>query len=174
MSMIFSIRRVSQQDLLKLQSSPDEIEDFLYPETEAVWDPQNPAVQANPDEIDLDKSWHAIHYLLTKSAWGGEPPGNLLLCGGKEIGDVDVGYGPARAVSPDEVKGFADFLAGTNTDDLKGRFEPSELSSAEVYPDIWEEEGSEAFEYIEHFFSVLRDFVAEAAQNGMGFVVWMS
>src|SRR5512147_1898048 len=27
---------------------------------------------------DIDKAWHGIHYLLTKTAWGGDPPLNFL------------------------------------------------------------------------------------------------
>ena len=53
---------------------------------------------------DLDKAWHGIHYLLTKSAWDGEPPLNFLLLGGKEVPGVIVGNNPARFFSAVEVK----------------------------------------------------------------------
>lgn len=47
--------------------------------------------------VDLDKAWHAIHYLLTGEA--DEVPGPLgfLVSGGAPVGAIEVGYGPARA-----------------------------------------------------------------------------
>jgi hypothetical protein len=58
------------------------------------------------DEVihtDLDKAWHGLHYMLTKSAWEGEEPLNFLLKGGVEVGDIEVGYGPARVFTSEEV-----------------------------------------------------------------------
>ena len=37
-------------------------------------------------EIDVDKSWHGMHYLLTRSAEGGTPPLDFLLEGGDRWG----------------------------------------------------------------------------------------
>lgn len=36
--------------------------------------------------VDLDKAWHGLHYLLTGTAWEGEPPLNVLAAGGREVG----------------------------------------------------------------------------------------
>ncbi len=38
-----------------------------------------------PEEIEIDKSWHVIHYLLCGSVWEGDQPGSYLLTG-KKIG----------------------------------------------------------------------------------------
>ena len=35
--------------------------------------------------VDLDKAWHCLHYLLTGSAVGGEPPLDFLLQGGTAV-----------------------------------------------------------------------------------------
>src|SRR5687767_14577361 len=45
---------------------------------------------------DLDKAWHGIHYLLTGTAAEGGKPLDFLVSGGREVGNVDIGYGPAR------------------------------------------------------------------------------
>src|SRR5919108_645463 len=42
-------------------------------------------------DVDLDKAWHAIHYMLTQSAWDGNEPLNFLVGGGAPVGDIDVG-----------------------------------------------------------------------------------
>src|SRR5688500_4635495 len=48
-----------------------------------------------PGEVrdgDADKAWHGLHYLLTKTAWGGEPPLDFIALGGTPVGDEDLGY----------------------------------------------------------------------------------
>ena len=59
------------------------------------------------DLFALDKSWHGIHFLLTGSAEGVRPPVDFILMGGREIGDLDLGYGPARAFTSAETKQIA-------------------------------------------------------------------
>jgi len=65
----------------------------------AALPPQGPRdLSFAPDELqrlDLDKAWGGLHFLLTGTAWEGEPPHSFLL-DGDTVGDIDVGYGPAR------------------------------------------------------------------------------
>ena len=49
-------------------------------------------------EEDLDKSWHGIHYLMTGSVWGSDSPLDFLISGGTNVGDIDLGSGPARVM----------------------------------------------------------------------------
>jgi Domain of unknown function (DUF1877) len=53
-------------------------------------------------EADLDKAWHGIHYLLTGTAWEGEPPLDFLVRGGRTVGTIEVGYSPARVLTAEE------------------------------------------------------------------------
>ena len=66
--------------------------------------PDLPKTDGEGIETDLDKAWHGIHYLLTGTAWAGAEPLNFIVCGGTEVGDIDVGYGPARVFSSNDVK----------------------------------------------------------------------
>src|SRR5829696_7547426 len=56
-------------------------------------------LELGPGEGDLgplgnfEKSWHGLHFLLTGTAWEGEPPLNFLLAGGREI-DIGLGLSP--------------------------------------------------------------------------------
>ena len=77
-------------------------------------------------QVDLDKSWHGLHFLLTGSAWDGAPPLNFLVAGGTEVGDIDVGYGPARAFRAAEVAQIDQALGVLSADELKRRFNPAE------------------------------------------------
>src|SRR5687767_12235877 len=80
--------------------------------------------QGEGERTDLDKAWHGLHYLLTRTAWEGDAPLNFLVAGGREVGDIDVGYGPARVLSAAEVRAAADALARLTDEELRSRFNP--------------------------------------------------
>jgi hypothetical protein len=70
-------------------------------------------------EIDLDKAWHGIHFLLTGSAWEGDEPLGYLIAAGQPVGDEDVGYGPARVLRPKEVAQLDAALAAISLDNFR-------------------------------------------------------
>jgi hypothetical protein len=121
-------------------------------------------------EVDLDKAWHGIHYLLTGSA---EPNGTLaskVIMGGQNIGP-DQGYGPAQLLKPDEVKAIAQLLSQTTPDMLRRRFKPKEMTRAGVYPDIiWERDGEEALRFLLNYYGELVAFYTRAAQRGQAVI----
>lgn len=123
--------------------------------------------------IDLDKSWHAIHFLLSGEAWEREEPACYLVAGGEQIGDEDVGYGPARLLRPYDVKRLDAFLEEIDSAELRRRYNPAAMVAAEIYPDIWDraEEYEENFQYVIEYYGILRQFVAAAAREGAGVVV---
>ena len=138
---------------------------------------QQPEEIAPPEsETDLDKAWHGIHYLLTKSAWEGEPPLNFLVLGGSPIGDIDVGYGPARAITSAGVQEIHAALSMISEDDLRSRFDPAEMTRLDVYPDIWDRDTAEddTFGYCAEYFGTLKDFVASAADRNLGLLIYLS
>ena len=49
-------------------------------------------------EVDLDKAWHGIHYLLTGSVESNKTLASKVIMGGEDIGP-DRGYGPARCLA---------------------------------------------------------------------------
>jgi hypothetical protein len=116
--------------------------------------------------VDIDKSWAAIHFMLTGSPWEGSEPERLPILGGTEIG-ADIGYGPARYLTPEQVLAAHGVLDSIPTIELKKRFMPAKLEAADVYPSgIWLDEGMDGFEYIEHWYEQLRLFYAAAAKRG--------
>ncbi|WP_455203830.1 YfbM family protein [Kaarinaea lacus] len=125
-------------------------------------------------DADLDKSWHGIHYLLTKSAWSGDWPLNFLLCEGKEVGDIDTGYGPARTFKSSEVKEIASALAVIDHDTLKENFDPGDMAHQDIYPDIWLNELDQALDYCLKYFDRLKQHVSNAAQSDMGLLAHLS
>jgi hypothetical protein len=124
-------------------------------------------------ECDLDKSWHGLHYLLTGSAAGGDPPLDFLMEGGRAVGDVDVGYGPARAFTSAELGAIQAALAQCSDTELHARFDPARMTNLEIQPDIWQRrpEDEDAWEYLEENLAALREFLGAAAARRRGMLV---
>ena len=122
---------------------------------------------------DLDKTWHGIHYLLSGSAYEGVEPLNFLMIGGRYVGDLDVGYGPARVFGAAEVSGIAEALNKVGEEDLRRRFDPPDMSRNDVYPAIWEDDPDldEALEAILEHFRVLKSFLNETEAKELGLVI---
>jgi hypothetical protein len=134
----------------------------------------NTAPAADPERVlDLHKSWHVLHYLFTGEAEGGIPPADAIL-GGRELGD-DMGYGPPRLQEPAATAAFARFLAPLTVEELQRRIDLPRMSELEIYC-CGDDDGSadEIREDVAHFFPQLQRFVAAAANNGNGLLMWLS
>ena len=124
---------------------------------------------------DLDKAWHGLHYLLTKSEDEGDPPLNFLVAGGTLVGEIDVGYGPARVLTSSEVAELNAALNLTTREYLASRFDPEDMMERDIYPSIWDSDTAEddALEYCLENFDGLKKFVADAAAHRLGLVIWI-
>lgn len=139
-------------------------------------DKNDPDLVLTDDEVgdtDLDKAWHGIHFMLTQTAWEGEAPLNFLLHGGTEIGEIDVGYGPARGLTSAEVRTVAEALRNIDESFMRARFDPALMMELEIYPTIWDRDPDEddAFGYCMEYFIVLKDFVISASERGTGLII---
>ncbi len=126
-------------------------------------------------DSDVDKAWHGIHYLLTGTAWEGEAPLNFLISGGEEIGSVDVGYGPARAIRRGDLSELVTALDAISTDELRGRFNPEEMMNLEIYPDIWdrEPEDDDVLGYCIEHYELMKTFFRKARDNELGILLYI-
>jgi hypothetical protein len=61
MSMICVLQQTDESEIKRFLTNPDGIADFLYDDKD-----EETEVVSRP-EIDLDKAWHGIHFLLTRS-----------------------------------------------------------------------------------------------------------
>jgi hypothetical protein len=125
---------------------------------------------------DLDKSWQGIHYLLTGTAWEGDKPLNFLMAGGRPVGVIDVGYGPARVLSSAETRAAHEALAQLTDDDLRARFNPADMMKKEIYPEIWDRapEEDDTLGYLLEYTRTLRGFLAQAVERNQGLVVYLN
>jgi hypothetical protein len=162
-SMIGNLVAVSPAQLESFVSDPSRVAAFLYPEDGS----------SKPDNyLDIDKTWHAIHFTLNGDAWGGEGPLAMTLLGGQEIGE-DVGYGPAQFLHPWQVKEVAIALAGVDSAEFRERFNPAAMDAAEIYPQMWERDGEKGLEYVLDYYSQLVSFYREAADRGDAVLVYL-
>jgi hypothetical protein len=155
---------VSADEFARLLHDPDSVADFLYPDD---------GESEPPNSIDIDKAWHGIHYLLTGEAEGGAEPGSLAVLGGEEFGE-DVGYGPARFLTPSQVAAVSQELAKHSTEELTQRYRPQDMDAKQIYPDIWVRDGDEGLEYLLEYYRVLADFYRDAASRGDAVIQWLS
>jgi len=115
-----------------------------------------------PNELDIGKAWHAIHFLLTGDLWDTSLPGGRAVLGGTEIGE-DGGYGPKRFLLPEEVSAVDAELADVSREDLTKRFD--QIPGADIYPHGWDG-NSEELEWVLREFDSLRRYYANAKARG--------
>jgi hypothetical protein len=165
MGMTATFRRLPDEDLSRLLDEPDLVTEYLAEE---------PALEGFSPfiDLDIDKAWHAIHFLLTGSAWEGKPPLNFVATGGTELGE-DNGYGPSRSLTAAQVRKLAVALEKYPTDALLKRFDPKALTAADVYPGIWHlpPEQDDTRGYVAEHYERLRRFVMEAAAAGHALII---
>lgn len=165
MGMVACFASLSPKALAELQEEPDRIEEYLYPDD---------GESEPPNFVDLDKAWHGIHYLLTGLAEGGPEPQSLAVFGGEEFGP-EVGYGPARFLSADQVRRVAESLSGLTREALALRFNAKDMEAKPIYPDvIWVRDGQEALDYVLDNYQQLQVFYRDAAARGDAVIQWLS
>lgn len=125
-------------------------------------------------KLSIDKTWDGIYFLLTeKSTSDGvdksDPKGWIIL-GHDELGP-DMGYGPARLVTPEEVSQIVQLLDSLKNKDVEKNYDSTMMNESEIYPEgIWEEEGLK--EWLMENYEHIKDFYKEAAKAGEAILIW--
>ena len=168
MSMIFNLIPAPVEELQALLDSPDGVMDYIYGEEELGGGALDRA-------IDLDKAWHGVHFLLAGEVWGGTLPAATLMAGGRSVGEVDVGYGPARVLTPAEVAAFSAHIGAISDQAFEALYDADALTENQIYPDIWardwDDEENVAVSYLVENFRALKVFFAEAEAAGQGVLI---
>lgn len=174
MSMILALTTVEDSTIRRLLEDPEQVWRVLAPDDSDMHPPRPmDLVEGEGHSTDLDKAWHGIHYLLTGTEWEGTGPAAFLLAGGREVGDVDVGYGPARALSASEVRAAQEHLAGIADAELRSRFDPADMLEKDIYPTIWDRapEDDDTLGYLIEYVGILRAFLAETVAQKRGLLI---
>lgn len=164
MSMIGRYKRISTQELDALLAQPDRLLGLLYPEAESEY---------GEGHLDIDKSWHAIHFLLNDDPWQGSAPLHNAILGGAIVSDEDMGYGPARYLTAAEVEEVAEALQHISEERLWMKFDPEQLQAARIYPHDWQS-SLEELEYLTENYRRLKQFFRDTAEKNGCLLLWLA
>ncbi|NDW09575.1 DUF1877 family protein [Dysgonomonas sp. 520] len=160
--MIANFLRVSQEELDSYLKDSSLLEDRIYDDEREDEDPYL---------LDIDKAWDGILYLLTGKGveeidFSNSAGLHCAIFSGQMIDpEQDLGYGPAHYLTPNQVKSISNALLKKDKDDLYKVFNPEDMTDKEIYPEIWEDEGDEAFDYLYTYFQQLQQFYDQAASE---------
>ena len=126
-----------------------------------------PGENPGKEGLSLEKSWHSLHYLLTGKAEEAPPPlGNAIL-GGMPIGD-QMGYGPARFLTPEQVREVSLALNAVTMNDLFARFDIELMAASNIYACEGEE-----IEQMQYYFANLTRYYNDAATKGNAILLYL-
>ena len=163
MGMVGCFAAVDAETLRRLRNDPALIDEYLHPDD---------GESEPPHYVDVDKAWHGIHYLLANRADAGAEPLSWAVLGGEEFGE-EIGYGPARFLTPEQVRSVAAWLPEDAV--FKSRFDPRAMEKAQIYPEaIWVRDGDDALDYLVENYRELVAFYKSAAGRGDGAILWLS
>jgi len=162
MAMIANLRPATDRDIDRLLTNPSEITRFLYG-----------SGADGCERVELHKAWHAIHFVLNGSRLGGDAPLNFLVAEGTPVGEVDVGYGPARVFSSEEVRHLASALILIAPDEVARRVDLQRFDAEDIYPGNWQANGYDA-DYVVDNYRSMRDLVARTAADGLGLILYIN
>ena len=163
--MIGNFRALTDLELQALFANPARVEQLLY---ESLL-----GGGANGNQLDVDKAWHGLHFLLTGSAWEGSFPLNFVVAGGREVGG-DLGYGPARGLTSADVLKIDEALEPLTRAELTGRFDAQRMTELQIYPDGWSDDPNGELDYLLEYYADLREFVRRTAERRHALLVYLS
>jgi hypothetical protein len=128
MGMVQSFYRATDAQISELLTAPDKA--YLFDQL---------VVRDNAEGVYIDKTWHALHFLLTGKSYGGEPPLDFINYGAVNGRTIEgTGHDLVHAFFSDEVKNIAAALRDVTPKEFRRRFVPSrmaEMAMAEIYPE---------------------------------------
>ena len=139
--------------------------------------PPRYALEPEPVQLreTLGEYWHGIHYLMCGQVWSGHFPDAFLIDGGSYVGDVDVGYGPARVFESCEVKHITQTVVNKTAAELVRNFDANQMLDEDIYPQIWDgNDGTLALDACLNRFKAMQHFMHHAAKNNLGLTLYLS
>lgn len=142
--------------------------------------------QGNPGEIifddaysenmiDVDKTWHAIHFILSGNAYESDDDNVLsqLVLGGPPINEEDLGYGPALLLDKNLVAQIAEALNAWDETLFQKKFNFKNMIANDIYPIIDGEDENDFYTYVWEYFQILKTFILKAAQKGQNVITFI-
>jgi hypothetical protein len=168
MSMIGIILRVANQQLNDFLNDSALLEEFSDSE----------GIEESGNQLDLDKSWDAINFLLTGHSLDtietAEPPLSQIIFSGQIIDeDQDMGYGPAQYLKPEQVREINTALSKVSILDFRQKYNAGKMNEKGVYPQAWQDDEDEK-DYLCDNFENLKAFYEKASQEGQAIITYIA
>jgi len=211
MGMTGGLVRASLEEIARLREHPSELTEFLEcgiwaPPSREVrpggirgWllritpvriyetDPDAvppPGAEDSPlrPNIDLDKAWEPLHFLLTGTALEGEEPACYLARGGEEVveelDEEESVYSSIRVLTPEQVAAFDRHLSSVSIDELRRRFDVNRMVELRIYSKRrggnTPANDDRTLDQLIEVFENLRTFVRETAASGAGAIAYLT
>jgi len=204
--------RASVEELARLREHPSELPEFLdcgvwappnrevrprgifgwllrltpvkiYENDEDAVPPPGAEGAAVRPNIDLDKAWEPLNFLLTGTAMEGDEPACYLARGGEELAGEDLdddqtGYSSIRALTVEQVAAFDRHLSSLTIDELRRRFDVNRMAELRIYSKPRGKKAQthdeETLGHLIEAFEDLRTFVRETAASGAGAIAYLT
>ena len=158
MSMIGYFRMVSPAVPAMIAGYDDQqIADFLFAPSE------------EPGAVcEIGKSWAALDVMLIAELGG---PTSAIL-DGSPVGP-DLGHGPTRFLTPDQVSEAAATLSALEASALLLRYDADALNRQRVYPGAWTDSAATR-QWLEQSFQAVSDVFARCAEQRLAMLLWLA
>lgn len=160
MGMIATFKMVSTDKIDNLLDQPGSLTNFLFDDVD------------DSNSYDLDKSWHAIHFMLNGSIQGVSTLAGELIVGGKLLSEEDIGYGPARYFEASKVISISAELEKITSESFMANFDTMLKQGEQIYPGF--EDNDEDKQYIRSYFSGIKEFCKKAAHEKKCLISYLS
>ncbi|MBP1996712.1 YfbM family protein [Paenibacillus eucommiae] len=124
------------------------------------------------EELDIDKAWQGIHYVLTGKIMGGDQPlGNvvpMLDDQGMDLHDFGAFY-----LYPEQVKAAIEAISEYSQEQFSAKFEQNNPIQEQVYPVGSDEDYQEFLDYLYQYFTAIQSFYRSIAAAGNGVIFYI-
>ena len=130
-----------------------------------------PKVTKIPRGLELEKSWHCLHFLFSGKVWEtGKAPIEKAILGGTEIPDAEgiMGYGPVRYLEHGDVKKVAAALERYPIKRKAQEFDSTAAAATKIYSP------NHSAEELVHYFNLLKRYYREAASKRHAMLLWIA
>jgi len=166
--MIGNFRQVTTGVLEKLLLQPETIESFIYPESEE-----------ESEVLGIEQVWEGVHFLLTGKTlpknyldFDNENPLNSLIFGGQTIAeDIDLGYGPGRYLTANQVIEINKALKQIKKEELLLKYDADIFTKSEVYPFFWQKYDAD---YLLEYWDEIVQFYNDASNKGNAIIFYIN
>lgn len=123
--------------------------------------------------LNIDKSWQAIHYLHCQSVDNGKPPMGYVIpmIVEQQIEnefDMDIFY-----LTSDQVKEASDYLASWDEDRLKKGYDFHSMKKQNIYPLVVEDTEEEFYQYLSAYWKELKKYFRETAEQRYAMIFYI-